>query len=227
MRKLLALACTAFMATAFTENADATFDFYIDIKAGQASYAPIALGEDLAVDACGSTIHRATHTTPAQNAFSLCELSASAMENFELTWLVTHNNVTTTLQTFTGTNAVNGLQTSFNTGSGTLLSQVGNYLIGIVVHIPEYWSNIVLPNGQVGQAWCDPGVNVGGVHYGPAGTGCSTSGYYTNGFRNTSYAASTVAVTAATVPEPASLGLIGVAIFAIARRRKTKTIASV
>ena len=214
------VACGAFLSVlGVSTSSQATFDFYFDVLAEQGTYAPIALGEDLTVDACGSTLHRATHTPNSQPSYGFCTLSDTALENFEFTWTISQNGVTSTLAEYTGSNAVHGLTPTFTTGVGTLISQVGNYTIGLLIHTPEYWNDVVLPDGNVTRAWCDPGVNIGGVHYGPPGTGCSTSGYTTNGYRNTSYTEASLAVTAA-VPEPEAALLLIPALLVAARRRR-------
>ncbi|UTW57149.1 hypothetical protein KFE96_09750 [Kordiimonas sp. SCSIO 12603] len=222
MLKTALVACGVLVsALGISVEAKATFNFYFDVLAQQDNYSPIALGEDLTVDACGSTLHRATHTPNSQPSYGFCTLSNTALENFEFTWSISQNGVTSTLAEYTGSNAVHGLTPTFSTGAGTLISQVGNYTIGLLIHTPEFWNDVLLPDGNVARAWCDPGVNIGGVHYGPPGTGCSTSGYTTNGYRNTSFAQASLSVTAP-VPEPeTALILIPALLIAMRRRRKT------
>ncbi len=213
------------LATVASVTANATF-LGIDVFSDPGTYNPVALNDNIQLNACGSNVHRNVgvgQTAPASQTFGLCTLTD--LSDFTLTWNVTFQGVTSTLASYTGVNVANGLNATFNTGLGTLFSAVGTYTIGLVVDIPSTSAQFVLPNGWTALPQCDAGITINGVTYGTTPT-CSLSfSPNINGFRNTGYAETNLLIQPAAVPEPSSAALLLLPAFAAIALRRRKAIA--
>ncbi|PCI63794.1 MAG: hypothetical protein COB37_04190 [Kordiimonadales bacterium] len=214
---LKAVAFAAAVAVCTSASANATHNFYVDVQSDAGTYDPIALGEDLTLDACGSTVHRASATLPSLPSYGLCDFTD--LSDFELTWQISFESVTTTLASYSGNSVVNGLAPTFATGAGSLFASAGSYIISLIVDIPDSNAWISLPDGRWARGGCDAGINIDGVQYG--GTGCTSStSPNSNGFRNTGFASTTLVVNAVSVPEPSSALLLLPALALIIRRQR-------
>ncbi len=198
--------------------ATATFDYNIDVFADPGVYTPITLGEDLTLDACGSTVHRNTTGGPS---FGLCTLASVA--DFTLTWQISQAGVTNVLGTFTGATAASGLTPTFSTGPGSLFTAPGSYLISLVL-ILDSSAFVTLPSGAVGLGGGDCGIVFEGVTYAQAGCDpFAVNQPQVNGIRDAGIATTTVVVNpAVTVPEPAAALLLIPVLTLVAVRRQRK-----
>ncbi len=203
-------------ALMYTPEAHATFNYHIDVFSDAGTYDPITLGEDLTLDACGSTVHRNTTGGPSFGLCTLADVSA-----FTLTWQVSQNGVTETLGTFEGANAAAGLNPTFSTGVGSLFTAPGNYLINLVL-ILDSSAFVTLPSGAVGLGGGDCGIVHEGVTYSlPGCDPFAVNQPQVNGIRDAGVGSTTLTVNPAAVPEPsAALLLLPALAVAVSRRRK-------
>jgi hypothetical protein len=196
-------------------SAQATYSNYWDVEADAGSYGTLALGEDIALDGCGSTFYSTSSGSTITRGrgsqvmeYSLCELSD--LTDFTLTWRAFENNKGwyDLAPTFSGSNAENGLEFSVSTGTGTFFDAVGTYMISLYVTVSNSdW--IILPN-RAGWAYTGYGQN--------------------DNYDITDYNGESLVFTSApvvTVPEPESLFLLipGLALMALRERRRRRKIA--
>ncbi len=97
----------------------------------------------------------------SNQSYSICSLSN--LSSFTLTWKAKIGNSWAYISnTFSGSNAVNGLQVDVATGAGTFFDEVGTYQIGLFLTVKNN-SNVQLPNGSYGYSnnygGYDPGNN--------------------------------------------------------------------
>ncbi len=207
--KIILLSAAAIVAS--TSSANATYNYYIDVMADAGAYTPIAMGGDLEVDACGSTVHHASriqHNRPDLFSFGLCDMPD--LTEFSLTWTAQLGNSYTTLGTFSGVNAAAGLNATFTTGTGTFFSGVGTYIISLYLDMPNNYANIPLPNGYIGRPGSDSGFDPNNPNHG-------------HGWRNADLAQTSFSLTSAPVAEPlGALLLIPGLVFIMRRQRKRK-----
>ncbi|WP_417456789.1 hypothetical protein [Kordiimonas sp.] len=200
MKKILAGLSVAAGVLGASSGAQATYNYnYFDVMADAGTYGPISLGEDITLDACGSTFHRADGSS---QSYSLCDLSN--LTQFTLTWKAWHDNQWTYLGSYSGYSADDGLSVNVNTGDGTFFSEVGTYYIGLYVYVNSD-KNIALPSGSYGATGNDSDLAYDG---------------------STNYSfdwSSSFAITEATsVPEPAAALLLLPGIVLIARRERRR-----
>ncbi|MBL4789398.1 MAG: PEP-CTERM sorting domain-containing protein [Kordiimonadaceae bacterium] len=221
MAKLLkAAAFAATLAACTSVSANATYYYYyVDVLADAGTYDPIALGDDITLDACGSTVHQAVATLPSPRSNDLCDFRD--LSDFELTWQVSFESITTTLASYSGSSTVNGLTPTFSTGVGSLFASAGSYIISLIVDIPDGYTYIYLPDGYYGVGGCDAGINIDGEQYGAVGCTSTTSANI-NGLRNTGFDSTTLVINAVSVPEPSSALLLLPALALIIRRQRRR-----
>lgn len=214
--KLLA-AATAFLGfTSLSETANArTFDFYTDTFSDVGSYAPVGLGEDININACGSALIRGPVTGSnigTQPRWSLCDIPD--LSSFELTYYVSEASATALtsaniIASFSGADVLGGLTTSFSTGAGTVFSSPGNYLLGLAITLPQ-GELVALANGDIVTPGGDCGLITSLITFQPSGCTIipNSNQPQINGARDTGFATTTITVTPAAVPEPASALLL-------------------
>ncbi|WP_417463924.1 hypothetical protein [Kordiimonas sp.] len=200
MKKILAGLSVAAGVLGASSGAQATYNYsYFDVMADAGTYGPISLGEDITLDACGSTFHRADGSS---QSYTLCDLTN--LTQFTLTWKAWHDNQWTWLGSYSGNSAEDGLSVNVNTGDGTFFSEVGTYYIGLYVYVNSD-KNIALPSGSYGATGNDSDLAYDG---------------------STNYSfdwSSSFAITEATsVPEPAAALLLLPGIVLIARRERRR-----
>jgi len=127
-------------------SASATYN-YFDVMADPGSYDTIALGEDVALNACDSTFHRADGSN---ESYTLCQLSD--LTEFSLQWVQWHDGDWTNLGYYSDANA--GSQVTLSTGEGTFFSEVGTYYIGLYLRV-DGSSYVPLPGGGYGASGSD------------------------------------------------------------------------
>ncbi|TNE61259.1 MAG: hypothetical protein EP335_16270 [Alphaproteobacteria bacterium] len=171
-----------------------------DVDADPGNYSdPIVLGDDIELDACGSTFYG------GNSSYSLCQLSS--LSQFTITWVASTDaynwTYITSPATYSGSNTGNGLSVSVASGSGSYFSSAGTYYIGLVVTVNNgKW--ISTPGGSV-YTYSDSG---------------NVSGYYTSAtFVAGSPEPSPVPPS---VPEPASALLLLPGLAFIARRERRR-----
>ena len=136
-----------------SSGASATYNSYaVDVEADAGSYSPVVLGENISLDACGSTlflVNYSSYTSP------LCELTNIGL--FSVNWFA--KNVGTgafewltgglgtdqdpDLSTIPAGTAAANSQTTVATGSGTFFDSVGTYQIGVYVAGGTGYTNFV------------------------------------------------------------------------------------
>jgi hypothetical protein len=136
------------LAWAASTSAAATYN-YFDVMADPGTYGTIALGEDISLNACGSTFHRADGSP---ESYSLCQLSD--LTEFSLTWVGWHDGDWTSLGYYSGNNADDGVGVDVSTGDGTFFSEVGTYYIGLYLQV-EGDTYVPLPGGGWGRTGND------------------------------------------------------------------------
>jgi len=199
--KLLPIA-TVLLAGLFSTSAQATYHYWLDVGAEAGTYSPIALGDNLELDACGSSVHHYLfYYDNSRPQFGLCDLAD--LTDFTLTWTAEFSGNIVTLGTYSGAAAINGLNPSFTTGAGTFFNAVGNYVLGLYLDIPDGNASINLPDGYTGSGGSDAGY-ISGQSY----------------QRNADYNETSISITAASVPEPAAALLLLPALLMIARRQR-------
>lgn len=200
MKKMLAGLSVAAGVLGASSGAQATYNYsYFDVMADAGTYGPISLGEDITLDACGSTFHRADGSS---QSYTLCDLTN--LTQFTLTWKAWHDNQWTWLGSYSGNSAEDGLSVNVNTGTGTFFSEVGTYYIGLYVYVNSD-TYVALPSGSYGATGNDSDLAYDG---------------------STNYSfdwSSSFAITEATsVPEPAAALLLLPGIVLIARRERRR-----
>lgn len=126
--------------------------YWADITADAGSFAPVALGESISLNACGSTMHLTGSNIAYGN--SICNLNNIGL--YSVNWFA--KNVTTNAFSWLtggfgtndnlslasvpdGTAAANSVTTT-GTGSGTFFDAVGTYAIGVLVATTQSASNV-------------------------------------------------------------------------------------
>ncbi len=201
-------------------SAQATYTTYWDVEADAGSYGPLALGDDIQLDACGSNIQNVQNRA---QQFSLCSLTNLSI--FSVNWFA--KNTTTNAFTWLTTaiaspanasfgNAVTNLNLTTSTGAGSFFSSVGTYAIGVYVAAVNNanYSTPPLPtvvSGNFGNDW----------------TNSFYTAYTQNGNLNNGSAWSanfTINEAVVTVPEPAALLTLipGLALIALRERRRRR-----
>ncbi len=205
LKRLTGLVAVAMFAMSATNLASATYNYGDwDVSADAGTYGPIALGDTITLDACGSTYFN--YYSQGQS-HSLCSLSS--LTKFTLTWKAKIGNTWSHItQTYSGNDTADGLQVTVNTGSGTFFSSVGTYMIGLYVTADNN-SYVYLPGGGYGFS--------------------NDNGGYDPGNQSLDWSGSFAINEATSVPEPAAALLLLPGMILIARRerrrRKTKIIA--
>lgn len=186
-----------------SSSAQATYN-YFDVMADAGTYGPISLGEDITLDACGSTFHRADGSA---ESYSLCDLSN--LTQFTLGWVAEYNGQSSWLGIYSNSYSGQGtpdegLSVTINTGAGTFFSEVGTYYIGLYALVNDDTS-VALPSGGWGYTGND-----GDLAY--------------DGSTNFSFdwSSSFVISPAASVPEPAAALLLLPGLILIARRERRR-----
>lgn len=181
------MACTYMIGSPATATYYGDWDVYSD--AG--TYAPVALGDNIQINACSSTLFNINNSA---QSYSICDLPS--LDKFRLYWYNYEPNMGVQyMQSYIGTDAVNGTTPMFATGAGTFFSTQSTYYIGLYL-IAEAESYIDLPGG--GQAY--------------TGNGTLGDFRWSNAFN----------VTAAAVSEPTALLLLFPGLVYIARRQRRK-----
>jgi len=196
----------ALFCVAVAPSASATYNYNYgdwDVYADPGTYSPISLGDTLSLNACGSIYFN--YNNPNQSA-SLCDLAS--LTSFTLTWKAKLGDAWTHItQTYSGSNTVNGLQVTVDTGAGTFFNQAGTYMIGLYVTVANN-SWVQLPGGSWGYS--------------------NNNGGYDPGNYSLEWSTSFTIAAPASVPEPlAALMLVpGFALIARRERRRRRALAA-
>lgn len=148
----VAAGLTALLGISGTANA--TYN-YFDVMADPGSYGSISLGQDLNLNACDSTFHRADGSPESYN---LCQLSD--VSEFSFGWVAWHDGSSSWLGTYSDTlggsigTSEEGLTAATTTGDGTFFNEIGTYYIGLYVRANNY-SYVPLPGGGWGATGGD------------------------------------------------------------------------
>ena len=201
-KTLVSVGIAASIASFTTSSASATYN-YFDIKADMGTYAPVSLGENISLNACGSTFHRADGNP---ESYSLCALSN--LTSFTLTWKAFVGGNWAVLGSFSGANAANGLQYTQATGLGSVFTAAGTYYVAL-------WASMASTNGSGVEVY----VPLPGGGYGITGNDFDWS---SDGTTNQSTSWTSIQINAAPVPEPAGILLLLPAFALIARREKRR-----
>lgn len=195
-RRLFNSVYSLILAGMLSIPANATFP-YFDVLADQGAYSPIALGEDVTLDACSSTFLAEDGTS---GNFNVCDIAD--LTDFRFIWRVKLDGNLIWKQTYKNGNASNGTQVSFTTGAGSIFATAGNYLITLIVRVNNN-VDIALPLSGWGSTGSD-------------GTWVSAD----NGLLNISKDKN-VGLTITAVPEPYA-ALLLIPALALIRRRELK-----
>lgn len=116
---------------------------YWDVTADAGSFAPVALGDDIPLDACGSRLTVANNSTgPGTSICNLVNISLFSVNWFAwnftsstFSWITggLGSNSGVNLSTIPDGTAAANRQTTTSTGTGTFFSSVGTYAIGVYV----------------------------------------------------------------------------------------------
>jgi len=197
-------------ATGGSGGADATYPF-IDVLADPGTYDPVALGENIELDGCGSLVWAASGT----ETFNWCELTDYT--EFSLSWAVWDysNSSWTTFASYSDSAVEQGLNAVVSTGVGTPFTSAGQYYIGLYAQVTSsaYYLgqdvSVTLPGGLIRY----PG-------------GDSSLAY--DGSTNYSLEWTTITITdAVSVPEPMAALLLVPGMVYIARRERRRKKAAV
>ncbi|WP_262695469.1 hypothetical protein [Kordiimonas aquimaris] len=194
-------------------SANATYSRYWDVEADAGSYAPVELGDNITLNACGSDVHRAG--VPSES-YALCDISDTS--NLSVNWYV-RNNTTNVGQWLTGNVSIGNENfgnvntnelLSITTGAGSFFNTVGTYTIGL--YLAARNSSELTLGGILGNFWSDSATN-----FGDAVT------YNTELNNGKNYATLTINEAVVTpVPEPESLLILLPALAVIARRQRRR-----
>lgn len=128
--------------TLFATGAQATYGYHSwDPNAEAGTYGPVALGEDIELDACGSSFYYYYNPSYSHSLCDLTDLSA-----FTLAWKAYTPGDWQWLGVYSGANASSGLNVTQATGAGTFFDEAGTYYIGLYVRVQNNtW--VPLPGG--------------------------------------------------------------------------------
>ncbi len=187
-------------------GANATYPF-IDVLADPGTYDPVALGEDIQLDGCGSLVWAASGTS----SFNWCELTDYT--EFSLSWAVWDydNDSWTTFASYVDDAVEQGLTAVASTGVGTPFASAGQYYIGLYAQVTSsaYYLgqdvSVTLPGGLIRY----PG---------------SDSSLAYDGSTNYSLAWTSITITDAvtSVPEPMAALLLVPGMIYVARRERRR-----
>ncbi|SDE37045.1 MULTISPECIES: hypothetical protein [Kordiimonas] len=204
--KMLGAGLAAFFAVSTSAySQDATYPF-IDVKSDVGSYDPVALGEDIQLDGCGTSIWAASGTS----TFSWCDITDYA--EFSLSWSVWNWDTWswTTFASFSGNSVGSGLTAVVNTGVGSPFTSAGVYYIGLLAEVTSSQYSlgkdvsITLPGGL--------------IRYPGGDSSLSYDGSTNRGFDYTAL----VIDDAASVPEPLGALLLLPGLIYMARRERRR-----
>lgn len=223
----------------------------VDIDSVLPAFQPVALGENIDLNPCGSSVLRG-NTTQVLN--SIC--STSEPDRFSVNYLISRAGTTSALTFGTagqgvaasiaslvsgagGTvqslgNAAAGLGTnSIATGAGTLFSTAGTYVISLITAV-QGGITIIEPNAANQRTFNDNGLEISNSGFSING---ATVGNFdgtvignlsggvaatANGLRNVGFAQATIVVQPASVPEPSSLFVLASGLVGFASHRRRK-----
>jgi hypothetical protein len=164
-----------------------------ELLADAGTYSPIALGESVLLDGCGSVFDDNRDANVTGNTVSLCN-GVTDLTPFDFTWTVYDTD-------YNDLGYVYGVTPTMTTGGlGDIITAAGTYFLSLNVTLSPTSSTFALPGGQTGGFAPYPG----------------------NLAPNSSSAFSGVAliVTPASVPEPAAALLLLPAMVIMARRQR-------
>ncbi len=224
----------------------------VDINANLSSFQPVALGENITLDPCGSNVVRG-NSSVALN--SIC--SSSEPDRFSVNYLISRAGTTSALTFGTGgqgvassiaslvasaggtvqslgTAAAGFGPTAIATGAGTLFSTAGTYVISLITAV-QGGVTIVEPNAANQRTFNDNGLEIAGSGFSING---ATVGNFdgsvignlsggiaatANGLRNVAFAQATIVVEAVSVPEPSSIFVLASGLLGLAWHRRRRT----
>lgn len=228
--KSFAISLFAFFSS-FSISSGAHAQFFWDVEANAGTFAPVVLGEDISLDACGSRLFVVGFS---QFGTSLCNVVNQSL--FSVNWFAT-NEDTGAFSWLTGglTEADNNnlagipsggaaanLQTATSTGAGTFFNSVGTYSVGLYVSGTN--------NASLTESISNGGTPFNfNANFGPDFANTLADATSQNGTLNNGAsigASFTISAPPVTVPEPMPLLLLIPALLFMARReKKRRTIA--
>lgn len=184
------------LASAFTlSNTASAATIYGELLADAGTYAPIALGESVSLDGCGSVFdtnpdHNVTGTTT-----TLCN-GVTNLTPFDFTWTVYDSG-------FNLLGYVDGVTSLMTTGGvGDVITAAGTYFLSLNVTLSPTSATFALPGG-----------NTGGFQPSPLNVSPNS---------DTAFSGVALIVTPAAVPEPAAALLLLPAVVYMARRQRKR-----
>lgn len=200
LSRVVAPVLFALFHVAAAPAASATYNYNYgdwDVYADPGTYSPISLGDTLTLNACGS-IYFNYYNSSQQT--SLCDLAS--LTSFTLTWKAKLGSAWTYItQTYSGSNAANGLEVTVNTGTGTFFDQAGTYMIGLYVTVANN-SWVQLPGGSWGFS--------------------NDNGGYDPGNQSLNWSTSFTIAMPTSVPEPSAALLLLPGLVLLARRERRR-----
>lgn len=210
-------------------SAPANATYYWDVTADAGSFAPVALGDDITLDACSSRLTVANN--PSGAGTSICNLTN--ISYFSVNWFA--KNITTgafswltgglgsnqspNLYSLANGTAAANRQTTTSTGSGTFFDSVGTYAVGVYVASTTTYTNFTesISNGGTPYNYT--------AAFGSDFTSSLSYAFSSNGYLNNAAAWSSNFTISepVTVPEPAPLLLLLPAMVWIARRERKRS----
>lgn len=225
--------------------------FGVDVTSALGAFEPIALGENLDLNPCGSNVVRGNSS---QVFNSIC--STSEPDRFSINYLISRAGTTSALAfgsagqgvsesiaSIVGNSggsvqnlgsASDGLgSVSVATGSGTLFSTAGTYVISLITAV-QGGVIISQSDGLNQRTYNDNGLEISGSGFSING---ATVGNFdgtlignlgggiaatANGLRNVAFAQAALVVEAVTVPEPAGMAVFAMGLAGIAYARRRK-----
>ena len=178
-------------------NAASAAKIHGQLIADTGTYAPIALGDALPLDGCGSVFDYNSNPNVTGTTVSLCN-GVTDLTPFDFTWTVSDE-----LGGFVG--YIDGVLPTVTTGGvGDLIQAAGTYYLSLNVTLSPSSSTFALPSGDTGGFQ---------PTFGPNGNQSPNSASH--------FSDVAVIVTSATsVPEPAAAFLLLPAMFYMARRQR-------
>ena len=215
LKSLLSIAVTSLTLSVGANATYNNYNSYWDVEADAGSYGPIALGEDIELNACASKIKNVQYS---YISYSICDVVDTS--NLSVNWFA-YNDTTNAFSWLTGNvniynptygNANTNNVLSIATGAGTFFNTVGSYTVGLYLAARNN-TNLTI-NGFT-------------ANFGGDWTSSFSTAYYNNGTLNNGkdYASSFAieeAEPVVSVPEPQSLLLLLPALALIAGRQRRR-----
>ena len=199
LRKIVAVTIALASSLAASNIANAAI-IRGELLADAGTYAPIALGDSVALDGCGSVFDYNPSTSVTGTVVSLCN-GVTDLSPFDFTWTVYDEE-------FSLLGYLDNVTATLTTGSiGDIITAAGTYFLSLNVTLSPSSTTFALPGGSTG--------------------GFQPSPFNTSPNSDTAFSGVALIVGPAAVPEPAAALLLLPALFMVARgeRRRRRRVA--